>query len=139
MSTPQSMMEIAGGLVRENAVNRYPVKRGANRLGAQRGNRHSSATLGPTIPVIDKNGLVANKPGTAAVEEIGLASGTGDGTINGTISGASLFDNRTEKMWIGLLSTPARSQSGCSGQNLSSGSCAGRTGDGRNYSKRSKN
>ena len=135
MNTLQNLMEIAGGPVRENAVSRYPVERGANRLGAQRGNRHSSATLGPSILAINKDGLVANKPGTAAVEEIGLASGTGDGTING----ASLFDNQTEKMWIGPLSTPVRSQSGCSGQNHSSGSCAGRTGDGRNYSKRSKN
>ena len=87
-------MEIAGGPVRENAVNRYPVERGANRPGAQRGNRHSSATLGPSILAINKIGPVANKPGTAAMEEIGMASGTEDGAI----SGASLFGSRIERM-----------------------------------------
>ena len=130
----QMPMEIAGGPVRENAVNRYPVERGANRPGAQRGNRHSSATLGPSTLAISKIGPVANKPGAAAMEEIGMANGTESGAING----ANLFDNRIEKTLIDPPSTPVTSRNGCSGQNRSSGSCVGRTGDGHSCSKRSK-
>ena len=130
----QMPMEIAGGPVRENAVNRYPVERGANRPGAQRGNRHSSATLGPSTLAISKIGPVANKPGAAAMEEIGMANGTESGAING----ANLFDNRIEKTLIDPTSTPVISRSGCSGQSLSSDSYAGKTGGGHSCSRRSK-
>ena len=130
----QMPMEIAGGPVRENAVNRYPVERGANRPGAQRGNRHSSATLGPSTLAINKIGPVANKLGTAAMEEIGMANGTENGAING----ANLFDNRIEKTLIDPPSTPVISRSGCSGRRLSSDFCAGKIGGGQSYSRRSK-
>ena len=80
-------MEIAGGLV-------SPVKHGANQPGAQRGNCHSSATLGPGILAISRVGPMDSKPGTAAMEEIGMA----DGTKIGAINGANLFDSRIEKM-----------------------------------------
>ena len=120
---------------------------GANRPGARRGSCHSSATHGPCIPAANNHPVI--KVGEAALEEIGRASGTADGTINGAnlslsgkmdgaANGLNHFGSRTEKMLIDPPSTPETSRNGCSGQNRSSGSCAGRIGDGHNCSKRSK-
>ena len=120
---------------------------GANRPGARRGSCHSSATHGPCIPAANNHPVI--KVGAAALKEIGRASGTVDGTINGVnpfpsgkidgaANGPNHFGSRTEKMLIDPPNTPVTSQSGCSCQNRSSGSCAGRTGDGHSCSKRSK-
>ena len=136
----------AGGPVMESA--RIPeANSGANRHGARRGSCHSSATHGPCIHAANKHTVI--KVGAAALEEIGRASGTVDGTTNGAnpflsgkmdgaANGLNHFGSRTEKMLIDPPSMPETSRNGCSGQNRSSGSCAGRTGDGHSYSKRSK-
>ena len=107
---------------------------GVNRPGARRGNRHNSATLGPSILVANRIGPVASKLGAAAMEETGMANGTENGAING----ANLFDNRIEKTLIDPASTPVISRSGCSGRRLSSDSCASKIGGGHSCSRRSK-
>ena len=134
-------METALGLVKANAMT-PATDRGANRPGARRGNRHSSATLGPSILAIigpsilaiNKIGPVANKPGTAAMEEIGMASGTEAGAANGL----NLFGSRTERTLTDLPNMPETSQSCCNGRRPSSDFCADKTGGGHSYSKRFK-
>ena len=126
-------MKIAGGPARENAA--IPeAELGANRPGARRGNRHNSATLGPNTLAANKTGPVANKLGAAAMEETGMANGTEDGAVNG----ANLFDNRIGRTLIDPTSIPVISHSGCSGRRLSSDFCAGKTGGGHSCSRRSK-
>ena len=126
-------MRIAGGPAKENAA--IPeAELGANRPGVRRGNRYSSATLGPSTLVANKIGPVASKLGAAAMEETGMANGTENGASNG----ANLFDNRIEKTLIDPTSTPVISRSGCSGRRLSSDSCAGKIGGGHSCSRRSK-
>ena len=122
---------------------------GANRPGARRGSCHSSATLGPRTPAANRYSVIT-KTGAAALKEIGMASGTVDGAVNGfnpfpsgtmdgAVNGFNNFGSRTERTLIDPPSTPVTSQSGCSGQKHSSGSCADRSGGGHSYSKRSKN
>ena len=120
-------MVIAGGLV-------SPVKHGANQPGAQRGKCHSSATHGPSTLVISKVGHMDTKPGTAAMEENGMADGTRIGATHGT----NFFDSRIEKTLTNPTNTTAKLRSGCNGRKPSSDSCAGKTRGTRNCSRRSK-
>ena len=119
-------METALGLVKANAMT-PAADRGANRPGARRGNRHSSATHGPST-------LVANKLGAAALGAIGMASGTEAGAANGL----NLFGSRTERTLTDMPNMQETSQSGCNGRRPSSDFCADKMGGGHSYSKRSK-